>query len=473
MPAPIFIPFGPLELDSSADAAINSGVSIEADLVYPGKRGFIPAKGVDSTASAISLNDCAGACLIKTGTTSYRVYAHKIATGTHSIRSFDSASFGAAYTGTEVGTGFSAPDTGEYWRFAKFGNFLIAVQDNVDPQVLNWSSAGSFGTLSGSPPRASGVFTIEEFVFLTGLASNRRKLQWSALGDHTGWTVGTGLSDEQEFPDGEDICGIAGGKSGFVIQRQAIRSYQFLPGDTSTIFSFDKIAGVPGCSGLYAWAFAGQTLYYLSEEGVCAIGPGGFRRIGNSRVDSAFRALTEAQKLSVIAIADPVRSCIRFSIPAVVLSGYIYDYVFDQWVGEPRTTQFLVDHLESTGGAAQMLVLFSDQKLYSLNGNNEASALTTAPFSPFSQGPNFGKRATITAIRPITDGTINSVRVTPKDKPSGSYGDAITSTTQESNGKFSILASGLYFKIRVVLSSNNGGSYIRGFEVWVDPAGEA
>src|SRR5262245_18821227 len=97
----IFLPYPPYEPDVAF-----SGVPVlsQADGVYPAAHGlYIPAKGLDATASGAGITSTAGAVLIKTGDTTYRVYAHKVSAGTHSIRSFDSASFGAAYTGTEVG----------------------------------------------------------------------------------------------------------------------------------------------------------------------------------------------------------------------------------------------------------------------------------------------------------------------------------------------------------------------------------
>ena len=40
----------------------------------------------------------------------------------------------------------------------------------------------------------------------------------------------------QEFPDGGPVQGVAGGEIGYVVQDRAIRTMQFLPGDTNTHF---------------------------------------------------------------------------------------------------------------------------------------------------------------------------------------------------------------------------------------------
>lgn len=471
MPAPIVIPFGPMEPDTSD---LNSLVSFRARNVYPSKTGFIRTAGNSAARSAfISGGTFAGACLIQTGVGTYRVYQHQLVSATHSIRSYDSASFATNYTGTEVGTGFAAPDSGEYWRFAKFGNFLIAVQDNVDPQVLNWSSAGSFGALSGSPPRASGVFAIEDFVFLTGLASNRRKLQWSAIGDHTGWTVGTNLSDEQEFPDGGDICGISGGKSGFVIQKQAIRTYQFLPGDTTTIFEFSKVQAAPGCTSLFGWAAAGGSIFYYSEEGFYSIGPGGLRAIGAGRVDR-YMLSKVTNPAAIIAFADPYNSRIHFWINVSGTAALVYDWQLDKWSEHSLGFTFPVDHIEGTGGGAQMVLGSggNNGSLHHLNGDAVSADITTSEIQIFQKD---GMRANIRGTRPLIDGSVSSVQVFRKEKLKDSQGSA-NSSTEETNGWFrygSSQTSGAFHQFTITTLAGNTSTYHKGLQVDATPDGEA
>lgn len=473
--AVITILFGPVEPDSSF---LNAPVA-SASNALPAPNGYLPAPNLNATRSASlsGIGDCLGACLIKIGQLSYRVYVAQTVGATVSIRSFDSASFGESYTGTEVGTGYTGPDSNERFRFAKFGNFLITVNDNDNPQVLNWSSAGSFSALGGSPPKACGVFAIHDFVFLTGLASNRRKLQWSAINDHTGWTVGTNLSDEQEFPDGGDICGIAGGMSGFVIQKQSIRTYQFLPGDTQNIFSFSKLEGIPGCINLDAWCFANQTLFYLSEEGFCALGPQGFRRIGAHRVDITTKAATAGTAIQTIAIADPFRPFVWFFHPSNPNTRFVYDYHLDRWgLISGISVDDIVDHIEATGGSAQMFIKTAGQEgIYAQDGSRLAASAQTPDLQIFSSGPNAGQRAQIQRIRPIINGAIASVSVSHKESLDDSY-VTVTSTTQESNGWFtfgSSQTSGVYHSLGVTTAAGNSMTYLRGLEVDVIPAGDA
>jgi hypothetical protein len=474
----VFIPFGPFEPDS---AEINSGATVRAAGVAPSKNGFTFLRGSGTSHSSTSFAPGSkGACLIDTGSGTWRVYAHRLSAGTHSIRSLDSTGTGIGANGTEVGTGFSAPPTNEFWRFTKFGNFLIAGHGNQAPQVLNWSSAGSLGALGGSPPTATGWFTIHDFVFATGLASNRRKLQWSAINDHTGWTVGTNLSGDQEFPDGGDVCGIAGGMSGFVIQRNAIRSYQFLPGDTAQIFSFHKIDGIPGASGLHAWAVAGNEVIYYSEEGFCRVGRGGFRRIGSQRVDEYIKGKI-TNTLSVVAQSDPYHPRIFFFfVSSDNVNRIIYDWHLDKFSElEDANVQVPVIHLDETGGGARQAI-FGDAILASLaadDGSFRAVTITTAEMVLFQSGPHACKRARIDATRPVANGAVTSMIVMRRNLLT----DAVTSvfsdvSSPNANGKYTYgtnQTSGNYHAIQLLTPSSGTATYFKGAEVWAEPDGEA
>lgn len=82
---------------------------------------------------------------------------------------------------TTVGSGFTATSR---WRFAQFGDDVIAVANNVDPQVAA-GPASAFSILTGSAPtNATNVISVSSLVFMT--ASD----VWynSAVGTDNNWT---------------------------------------------------------------------------------------------------------------------------------------------------------------------------------------------------------------------------------------------------------------------------------------------
>ena len=59
----------------------------------------------------------------------------------------------------------------DLWSFEQFGTKLIAVNINDVPQVIDIDSGTNFAALGGSPPQATNVKTIGDFLFLSGLAT--------------------------------------------------------------------------------------------------------------------------------------------------------------------------------------------------------------------------------------------------------------------------------------------------------------
>lgn len=461
MPSPIFIPFGPFEPDA---AVVNSGVVSTASFVYPARVGytFIPAEAVIST--VIPVGPLTAGVVIQTSPAG----AYSLYYGTTNIlRRIDSSNLNSA---TTIATS-TQPTAPALWRFAKFGTKLIAVHSGVDPLYEDWTAAAAaMSTLGGSPPRASGVFTAGDFVFLTGLASNGRKLQWSAINNPEGWTVGTNLSDEQEFPDGDDIFGITGDKSGYVVQQNAIRTFQFLPGDTTTIFEFNKVPDVPGCAGRNAWATVGQSIFYYSEEGFCSLGPGGFRRIGAHRVDSYFKAKTQNIRY-VKAVPDPYSPRIYFSYDegiGTASGSLVYDWLLDKWSEMLTVPSFWFNHIEATGGGAQ--IAFTGGSISNLTGQQNGASITTAVTELIK-----GSRAIATEARPEVFGNISNVQVHVGEKIKD-VTNVATITTQGANGRFSLNQSGNYHAFTIsptATSAANNTKYLLGLWVWASPAGEA
>jgi hypothetical protein len=131
------------------------------------------------------------------------------------------------YTWTDVsksGGTYTPLDATAQWQFAQFNNFVIAVQANANPQVIDLTSAGSsFADLGGSPPQAAYVTTVNRFLVLSGINGSPYRIQWSGLNAITTWTSGVSQSDFQDVADGGRVNGVSGGEYGLIFQDQTIR----------------------------------------------------------------------------------------------------------------------------------------------------------------------------------------------------------------------------------------------------------
>lgn len=230
---------------------------------------------------------------------------------------------------------------GDLWSFEQSGTKLVAVNSNDDPQVIDIDSGTNFAALGGSPPRAGNVKQIGDFLFLSALAINNRKIRWSAINDITGWIVGTNLCDEQEFPDNGPVQGIAGGEIGYVVQDRGIRTMQFLPGDTTFIFNFSRVLHDRGSVSKYGFTAIGDVLYFVSEDGFYAVGGQQVIPIGSDKVNDWWLAHSDVDRRNVVqAIAGVNKPRVVWafhftSASHVYDQEIIYDWSNQRWA---RTT---------------------------------------------------------------------------------------------------------------------------------------
>ena len=187
---------------------------------------------------------------------------------------------------------------------SRAGQKLVAVNVNDDPQVIDIDAGTHFADLAGSPPRATNVKQIGDFLFLSGLADstgyNKRSIIWSAINDITGWPVGTNLCDMQKMPDGGPVQGVAGGEIGYVLQDRAVRTLQFLPGDTTLIFSFSRVLDDRGCVSKYGFDSIGNVLYFVSEDGFYSLTGQQVTPIGQDKVNEWFLANSDVTRRNVM-----------------------------------------------------------------------------------------------------------------------------------------------------------------------------
>jgi hypothetical protein len=126
---------------------------------------------------------------------------------------------------------------------------------------------------------------IGDFMVLSGLPAFPRRVHWSAISDITGWTIGTNLSDIQEFPEGGPVMGVGGAEIGYVLQDRCIRSVQFLPGDTTLIFSFSRALHDRGSISKYGFVSIGNVLYFAAEDGFYSVAGTDVKPIGQDKVN--------------------------------------------------------------------------------------------------------------------------------------------------------------------------------------------
>jgi hypothetical protein len=227
------------------------------------------------------------------------------------------------------GSAYASLSAAFNWQFVQFNNFVIAVQQNVAPQVFDLTGSTAFANLGGAPPQASYVAIINRFVVLSGLLSFPYRVQWSGLNATTTWDNVTAQSNYQDLADGGLTRGVAGGDQyGIVFQDSAIRSMTFNPG-SPTVFDILKVSSSDGMFAPYSAVNAGGATYFCSTQGFKSIAPGGTPvPIGKEKFDRAFFAdVDQANPQLIIGAPDPKAPRIYWAYKSLAGQAGLFDKI--------------------------------------------------------------------------------------------------------------------------------------------------
>lgn len=318
-------------------ALVDNQFAAIAENVYPAPNSYQPFERLSPLTVQQLPARCVGLTFARTATGSYLIYAGtatKLYRWSGSLWTDVSRTTGGAYNVAD----------GDRWSFAQFGTKLTAVHIGDDPQVIDVDAGVAFAALAGTPPRATSVTVMGDFLVLSGLVSNRRMIHWSAINDITGWIIGTNLSDIQEMPDGGPVIGCAGGEIGFVVQDRTIRSMQFLPGDTTLIFSFSRVEREKGCMAKYGFIYTRGSLFVVAEDGFYGLGAQN-PAIGDHTVNQWFLDNSDpSRRFDTLCFSDPRRPHVMWAFYSSATSvNYdriiIYDWSLNRWSYSTQAAQ--------------------------------------------------------------------------------------------------------------------------------------
>lgn len=315
------------------------------------------------------------------------------------------------------------------WSFAQFGEYVIAVNANDDPQVFQLGVSTEFADLGGSPPRAAVVKVWGDFVVLMGLSSNPDRVHWSAINDHTGWTPGTNNSDYQTFPDGGKVQGSTEATNPLIFLERSIFKATFQPGSTE-IFTFQKIHDKRGAASADSIASRGAFTFYADQGGFFQVGQdGSIVPIGFLKVDKTlFGLMTAPDSRSIMAAIDPFFSRVYWAFKVGSASTFnriaVYDWDLQRWsiatastrsIFPAATTGYTLESLVNVsasldalpfsldskawqGGAPLLGAFSSDYRFSMFNGLPMEATLTTQ-----EMGDVAGQITTVLDTLPVVD----------------------------------------------------------------------
>jgi hypothetical protein len=341
----MILDLGPWEPDSAGvgTRAPDSGRLLleEARGVWPCKTGYIPIPALEEFATFALPSQCLGLFTAYVSAGSYVTFA-----GTRTkLYKFDTTNGWVDYT-RAVGGDYNVP-VGDYWSMTQFGSQVIFVNLTDAPQVIDVDTgATAFSALGGSPPNSRYVAVVGDFVILANQTGEPRRITNSAINDATGWTVGTLFCDQQDFPDGEAITGMAGGENGWVVQQHAIRRMIFQPG-YSQAFRFNRVEREHGAAAGYSVIAVKDTLFFASDDGFYRFDEqSGLIPIGHRVINDWFNDNSDSSRFySILGFTDPFAPRIGWALYNTSASTAFdrvlyYDWSLNRFTYDTQEAQF-------------------------------------------------------------------------------------------------------------------------------------
>jgi hypothetical protein len=243
---------------------------------------------------------------------------------------------GASYVWAEISRttdGYSLSD-GVFWRFARFGNYLIATAvGSTYPQYVDLGTSNDFANVTNATFEAARVSVVGDFVVFGRVDGDNRKLKWSAVNNLFAYTKAQGGSDEQILPDGGAIQEIIPqAQNAIIIQEQCIRRMVFDPA-SGLVFRFEVMDPERG-------AFAPRSIVNIGPDDFVYLAKDGFYRgaqampIGAQRVDKWFFSNCASDKYDLVSgTLDPFDKIVwwRFEKDDGVSLRLGYHWQLDRW----------------------------------------------------------------------------------------------------------------------------------------------
>lgn len=447
-----------------------------ASNVLPAQDGYRPVKAMVAISDPLGAAFKGGGAFIGSNSTTY------LLAGT--------ANGLERYSGGSWTTLLAAMSVTDRWRFAQFGDFVVAV-NGVDTKQIDLT-AGTASDLAGAP-YGNGVAVVGDYVVITQANGNKLLVQWSGFNDHTKWTAGVDQSGFQPMLTGGEVKGIAGGEYGIILQRfRLVRMER--TGDDKAPFQFPEITTNVGCASSGSIAQSGRTVFFLSDRGFMALEDGqSLRPIGNEKFDQTFRdSVSQDDYETIQAAVDPKRSLVMWGVPGTPGRIWVYNWVLDRastievpfsglFAGyetslsleevadlypDLDTMPYSLDDPRFQGGDPRLYVVDRDNRIGAFSGSNLPATLSYG-WQALTD-PNVAR---IRALWPVTDANTGITARLDARQQMGDRSGVVLSGEIQKSGRIPMRARGRYVQMTVTIDAGTRWTYAQAIDVEMDAGG--
>ncbi len=210
---------------------------------------------------------------------------------------------------------------GQVWRFAMWGDYILATNFNDPIQAWKIGSAEKFADMSESAPRCKDMAIVSEFLVLVNTVDTLdgerpNRIWWSPIGNPFGEWVSSSatLCDYQDIQVGSYCVGVVGGAYGVVMMRDAIIRMTFV--GSPIAFTIETMETDRGAVGLEAFCADGSDIYFAAQDGFYRFNGSSSVSLSAGRLDRWFFDNVEQTSGNlIISSFDIVKKVAMFGYP--------------------------------------------------------------------------------------------------------------------------------------------------------------
>lgn len=420
--------------------------------------------------------------------TGYRIYRGTAAAGENTYYAVGTVTTftdtGAAGTaGTVPGANTTGMTVGGQWRFAQFGNYVVAV-NGVETKVVDLV-AGTASTLTGAPAGVC-VAIVGDYVVIGQASNDLLGITTSAEGSHTDWDVVKSTATYQPMLAGGEVMGLASGEYGVILQRgRLVRMSR--TGDAKVPFQYDVITENIGCASKGSVQQFGNMVFFLSDSGFKMLVSGQeLKAIGSEKVDRTFAGLVSRDDWAkMFSAVDPQSKTVIWCNPGAPGRLWIYNWELDRWSTGSLNIEAVMAGFTSSIDLEALAVTYPDldamtvslddprwaggnPRLYAVNGG----VLGTFFGAPLEATFGFGfveltpgRVSRLRALRPLTDAGAGQAVTVGSYARLDTLSKAAAAASVRPSGVMPIRVSGRYIRPRWTIAAGEIWSFAQGLEV--------
>lgn len=427
--------------------------------------------------------------------TGYRIYRGTAAAGENTYYAVGTVTTftdtGAAGTaGTVPGANTTGMTVGGQWRFAQFGNYVVAV-NGVETKVVDLV-ASTASTLTDAPAGVC-IAIVGDYVVIGQRAGDLLGITTSAEGDHTAWDVVTTTATYQPMLAGGEVMGLASGEYGVILQRgRLVRMSR--TGDPQVPFQYDVITENIGCASKGSVQQFGNMVFFLSDSGFKMLSSGQeLKPIGSEKVDRTFTSAVPRDGWDrIFSAIDPQSKTVIWCIPGAPGMLWIYNWELDRWstgslnidaVMAGFTSSIDLETISATYTDVDAMTISLDDprwsggnpRLYAVYGDVLGTFFGSNLQATFSFGYSEltpGNVARVRTFRPQIDGTDGQTIAVDCHARMGDPPISSISSDLRASGVVPVRCSGRYVRPRWTIAAGTSWSFAQGLEVDCEAGGE-